>query len=240
MSVTWLLVDDDDEELERLELTGPGGTVRVSVGEPGRRSGIWRIWANKPTSDIYIAETSLAGTMKISLHQSGDWRHQWVTQELAEQWTQAPNRLIDQWPRPEEWGGGWTRALVIWIACDALGDSPGDGAHKKVEFLPAHQPERVYAIHVVVARPNRGFVTLKGVLPMTGFVLASGEVALVLVSTTELTADQREWRERQRAAMRAVPRPAGSTPRAMLYGHSDDGVRTIWDIGDIGESSPGS
>ena len=46
---------------------------RLSVGGPdGPTSGVWRIWSPKGKSDVYASIRSIAGQVKISLHESGD------------------------------------------------------------------------------------------------------------------------------------------------------------------------
>ncbi len=73
-----------DDPLEDFDLEGPGGTIIFAVGSADEpQSGIWRLWAPKTTSDVYVAPRQLAAMMKISLHQSGDWRYQWVSPEAA-------------------------------------------------------------------------------------------------------------------------------------------------------------
>jgi hypothetical protein len=110
-------IEDGKGKREQHQLPGPGGTVRVASGRPGRRSGVWRIWANPSTSDIYIAARPIAGVEKVSLHQTGDWRVQWVIdrepgRRMAEQ---TGSRILDQWQRPPESAPGWTKGLSIWV-----------------------------------------------------------------------------------------------------------------------------
>jgi hypothetical protein len=52
----------------------PRASDSITVGEPGRRSTIWRVWANPKKGDIYIASRKTAWNFKLSLHESGDWR----------------------------------------------------------------------------------------------------------------------------------------------------------------------
>ena len=49
--------------------------VRFAVGgtdEP--RSLVWRVWATKGKSDVYISGRTQVGVWKVSLHESGVWR----------------------------------------------------------------------------------------------------------------------------------------------------------------------
>lgn len=126
---------------ERLEVSGPGGTVRVAVGRPGHSSGVWRIWATATKSDVYVAARALAGTLKFSLHESGDWRHQWVTKARALTFGGTEDRLLDRWERPPSGPSGWTRGLTIWIPGEDVTDNRDpERMHADVEWLPAPPP----------------------------------------------------------------------------------------------------
>jgi hypothetical protein len=95
-----LVLKDSHGQQDGVDVHGPGGTIRVVVGRPGHRSIVWRAWANQNKSDVFVAARVLAGTQKFSLHESGDWRNQWVTKEKAQRFTSQENRVLDQWPRP--------------------------------------------------------------------------------------------------------------------------------------------
>lgn len=121
-----LVLEDSHGQRDGLNVPGPGGKLRVAVGRPGRRSSVWRVWANPNKSDVYVAARVLAGTQKFSLHESGDWRNQWVTKEQAKRFTSTENRVMDQWPRPPAQPGGWTMGLTIWVPSDDLLDVTDD------------------------------------------------------------------------------------------------------------------
>jgi hypothetical protein len=74
---------DEHGNSEDVVLPGPGGTIRVVVGEPGRQSGVWRIWAPPTKFDVYIGVRAILGYQKWSLYETGDWRHAWLTDEKA-------------------------------------------------------------------------------------------------------------------------------------------------------------
>jgi hypothetical protein len=73
-----LQMRDNHGNAERVVLPGPGGEIRVVVGEPGKQSGAWKIWAGPNKSDVYLGLRAVLGHQKWSLHESGDWRYQWV------------------------------------------------------------------------------------------------------------------------------------------------------------------
>jgi hypothetical protein len=60
------------------------GTIRFAVGSPtGLRSSTWRIWSAKHTKNVYLAARSIAGLQKVSLHESQNWSHSFVSDERA-------------------------------------------------------------------------------------------------------------------------------------------------------------
>jgi hypothetical protein len=234
-SVILELTDERGERIGTYPLTGSGGTIRVGVGRPGRRSGVWRIWANRGKSDVYIAARSIAGIQKFSLHGSGDWRHQWVTPNQAEEFTANRDRVMDRWPRPPEGPGGWTKALSIWVPKEDVQEIEDDNQVREgVTWTPEPPDGFAVGIHVVVAETDRGFVRVSGVRPLDGFSLASGEVALVLMGLSELDEQQRqrldEFRARALAMVSRERLASAKAPRVSLFGYDDQGNRIVWDL----------
>src|SRR3954451_9746788 len=78
---------------------------RFAIGEPnGDHSDAWKIWASRDTSDLYIVTRSIAKSVKISIHASGQ-RHFGFTKE---QWNEMQIRgdlqiLSRHW---SQWQGG--------------------------------------------------------------------------------------------------------------------------------------
>ena len=98
MTTITITVRDDDGNLidHELQPANPKRPIYVAVGEPGHRSGVWRIWGNPPTtgkSDVFVTARSIARVQKFSLHESGDFRHQWVTADAASRFTSSPDKL---------------------------------------------------------------------------------------------------------------------------------------------------
>lgn len=189
-----LVLRDSHGQQDTIDVAGPGGKIRVAVGRPGRRSSVWRVWANHNKSDVYVAARVLAGTQKFRLHESGDWRNQWVTTERAHRFTGQENRVLDQWPRPPAGQGGWITGLTIWVPSDEVLDIEDDKQPLAgVGWIPEPPHDSAVGFHVVVAEPDRGFVTVQAAVPMDGFVLPDGRVVLVVVSVHRLAADARLW-----------------------------------------------
>jgi len=219
---------------ETLEVPGPGGTLRVAAGRPGHSSGVWRIWATRTKSDVYVAARALAGSIKFSLHESGDWRHQWVTKARAVEYQNTENRVLDQWVRPPRGAGGWTRGLTIWIPGDDVIDNRDpQRLHSGVEWLPAPPPGSAYGIHVVLAETNHGFVQVENAIAMPAFFLADGHVVLVGISVHQLDEGARSWLDEQRTRTKARSiakgRPDPGT-RIAVFGRDHEGTRAVWDL----------
>lgn len=108
--------------------------IRFAVGEPGRRSSVWRVWANPKKGDVYIASRKSARIFKVSLHETGDWRCQWVKEDQEDvtyhpykEGSAPQGRILARWQRPAATSAGWTDALSIWVPGDDISPMPGDG-----------------------------------------------------------------------------------------------------------------
>jgi len=79
-------------------------SIRLGVGSrEGAKSGVWRIWAGKGKSDVYLAVRSYAGIFKVSLHESGRCSVAFTSQ-FAERNPSAlagrgGSRYFDKWRR---------------------------------------------------------------------------------------------------------------------------------------------
>jgi hypothetical protein len=238
---TFLTIQTTDGRSETEALPGPGGLVRFAVGEPGRRSSVWRLWANPNKRDVYLAVRNLAEFQKFSLHESGDWRYQWVGGKHAEaQTARTGTRVIDRWPRPAELGGGWTHASTIWVPEQDVVYVPGDReAAEEVVWFPRPQAGQAVAFHVALARPDHGFVELSGAVPTAAFDLVGGESVLLLVGVSEVGEQNRRWLGDERDRLLTDARRAGvdlasaTAARLFLFGYDASGRRMVWDLATV-------
>jgi hypothetical protein len=230
-----LWVQLPDGSTETISISGPGGTIRISIGEPGHRGGVWRIWANKSTPDVYLANRQLS-VLKYSFHASGIWRHAWSTPAHAQRITGNDNRLLDRWERPEPNAIGWTRAFTVWTPSEDVVDVPDDAQTKEdVIWLPQAPAGQMTGIHVVIASPNQGLANLRGTVPMAGFTLVSGEIVLVLMSQHAPDDEQRSevaaYREDLSKLGEQFDQGKVGAPRAALHGFENaTGHRLVYDL----------
>jgi hypothetical protein len=89
----------------------PEVTVRFAVfGADGRSSDIWKVWANVGTGrrDIYMTSRPLGYSMKLSLHETGQWHvgfHADRRDLLFDEGCAPQSRFLGQWnaaPRRNE------------------------------------------------------------------------------------------------------------------------------------------
>lgn len=232
-----ILRDANDNDLINEVLPGPGGTVRFAVGTEDCHSGVFRVWANRSTNDVYVAVRSIINHQKWSLHQSNDWRYQWVNPAKAREFTDSDERLIDQWSPPQEIGGiGWTVAFMIHVRHeDVVGVSTNDVV-PELMLLPPPGPRHTAIIRIVIARPNAmsNFIETKNLLPFTGFTLADGRAVLFTLSHVPTPAETANEVDNI-IAQAVAAAPLGTSfdqpnIRLMTYGNAPDGTRTVWDI----------
>lgn len=233
-----LALRDEHGNSENVVLPGPGGTIRVVVGEPGRQSGSWRIGAPPTKFDVYIGVRAILGYQKWSLHESGDWRHAWLTDERAAEFGKTDNRTIDQWRRPEEIGEtGWIKGFSIRVRHQDLVDVPDpEKVPAGAVWIPSPPEGHLVSLHVVIARPDRWEIALTGLLPVDGFTLVDGRAVLLVVSVDRVTDEQNQMIETKLAeamklaAEQGVDLAAAVAPRAALSGHNAEGDRLVWDV----------
>ena len=210
-----------------------GAVLRIAVGEPGRRSSVWRIWSNRTASDVYVAARTVAGVQKFSFHESGAWRYAWVG-------TPPGGTADDDRYRPL----ATQRCRSRWLDQDAIHLGPGRGRDTgrpgdkpdDVEWVPAPAVSKAVGIHLVLADPDLGVVGPVNAVPLVTVALANGQAVIVLVSTSEVDARTRAMIESHRAAgLLAMPKEvrqrSATEPgvRAALFGYDSDGVRWVWD-----------
>jgi hypothetical protein len=233
---TYFSIETRSGYRESVELPGSGETVRFGVGEPGTaRSGVWNVWSNKNKSDVYVAARAIAGLLKISLHEGGDWRLQWTGPNVAARYAPGAPHPLERWVRPAEFGPGWTRAISVLIAEEDLVAHPyPEQGTKRVLWAPTPSPGGMAAFHIFVAKPDRGAVESTGFLPMCGYLLPNGEACLLYFATHPLPPGRSEELDAYRQVLienaRAHGVPASASLRGMVYGTGDDGRPMVFDL----------
>ena len=230
-----LTITAPDGSESTINLTGPGGVIRLAVGRPGMSSHVWRIWSNRNSSDVYVAVSVGAGERKWSLHQSREWHDGWTSADVAMKYTGSPKRFIDSWSRPPDEWHGVARGLGICVPHGEL--SPmrfGEKMLRDVDWLPEAPEGHGTAIHVAVATPNRGEVPMQGGAPCGEYYLANGEAVLIVVAFPVLTQQDLDGFALARtAAMEGISASGGAPDDLRLTVGAvanDTGDRLVWDL----------
>ena len=197
--------------------------MRVAIGERGHRASIWRIWANRSTSDVYVAARAIIGVQKFSLHQSGDWRYQWIGGN-AEIYTDSNNRIIDRWERPPEPAHGWTRSVAIEVPHGHI-DDIADDPDADVMWLPEGPVGHLGGFQIAVATPDKGEIDLKGMFPLGGFQLVSGECVIVLYSQRQETNDDLTYRRQALRRTEKMLSARGHSLAELIDQHETGAIR---------------
>ena len=166
-----LVTGSGDARTFTLGPANPRKPLRFAVGRPGRRSSVWRLWANRGKDDVYIATRQSAGIFKVSLHESGDWRLQWVGDGHGDVWfttrdgDEPQGRIIDRWPRPPAGATGWTDALSIWVPALDVSEVPRDAEPgQDAQWVEPAGPEAAIEFRLVLVQPDRGLFELTAAL----------------------------------------------------------------------------
>ncbi len=244
--VTFTLVyQHGDDPLQRLSLDR-GGEMRVAFGRPDRRAAVWKVVASRK-GDVYVMERSTGRYLKVSLHESRDWRFQWIVdgggarspfvESVVEQ---RGTRIIDQWDRPPPAvADTLTTGFTIWTSGDDVVPANPDGAPTRdMVWVPPPSSDEMGFFTVAFMRPTGRVVNFKGYLPVAAFAMDSGEAAMILASRRPMRPDERDQlvQHRDRLSLARTKleevrgEPLPDSYRVMLHGKADDGARFVLDL----------
>ncbi len=98
----------------------PRPTLRFGIHDGNNYcAATWKLWteSGKGDSEVYLANRSLGGTLKASLHQSGNWHIAFSKKAfgdlVAGSIPKLQDRFLARWPRPKELAPGVTLAFRI-------------------------------------------------------------------------------------------------------------------------------
>lgn len=217
--------------------------VRFVFGKPTRRGTIWRLWAPPRTGDVYLASRMTAGETKISLHESGDWRHQIVnphapmTVEISS--PPVDGRILHRWQRPAANDVGWALALTIVLPGTHLPVIPWDmPSTDDVRWCPAPTKRQQGEFDVWIVQPNLGYLLIplppKGrVAVVDALALGTGEVVVVVGRVGPIKPADIDDAERgtQTGPSRSWPQEPHMGPRTLAtYPAHDGGAPIFYDL----------
>jgi hypothetical protein len=131
--------------------------ARFAAGTPEGPSGTVFSLFTGASGDVYITARSLNNDLKVSLHQSGDWRHAFTVdgvERLPEE-LRPDDRTLERWDRPAEFSPGFTRALQIVVHPEDV-DNPELTSidPEKVTWMPPPAEDEVGYFSVLLQGPD--------------------------------------------------------------------------------------
>lgn len=213
----------------------PGSGFRFAVGsETGAHSTIYRVWSAKNASDLYLTAIPLGKTQKISLHESGNWRHSFLSEVAMGYVQRNADRHIEQWRRPTPTIPGFTRAYSITIPRTELRFTTQDLTDIRWAADPGHG--YWVRIEVILMDPSGAgtTVTWDEAQILGRLQLENNHRALVLAQRfrPDKAAAQRigAYRDLFLAGEMAEEMTRTEFPVVGLHGHQDDGARTLTEL----------
>jgi hypothetical protein len=212
-------------------------SIRFGVTDGStRRAATWKCWEHigKGESNVYLACREFR-PLKVSLHQSGDWRIAFT----GEFWKKHPNtsldnRVVMQWPRPQQFPSGMTLALRIITPSSAVSTTFHPSLLRNIIPIPAPPDNRASEVDIVITMSNTQVSSWPGKNSMNTHLVGSmslygGERLWVVHRVIDVPKiGNKRGKVRYLGGMNE-DNLSGVGLRAFLMGHEKDGSRTIID-----------
>lgn len=138
----------------------PEIAIRFGVSNgAGLRAATWKLWTVTTDGkfDVYLACRQLGGSMKASMHESGQWHIAYTKQTFETKVqgaiAQAKDRFIEKWTRPPEIAPGVTAAFRIVTPWTAVKTAIEAADVNKVTWLPKAPEGHAAEIYVFILKP---------------------------------------------------------------------------------------
>lgn len=215
--------------------------LRFGIRDRDKRAATWKLWTEtaRGNSDVYLACRALGGSLKASLHQSGNW-HIAYSREAFEQLVigsvpNATNRFIDKWPRPSEIATGVTLAFRIvtpWSAVTSMIDNSDDSAITWLPNAPRQKATEVDILFVNAAVPvtdwpgkrSMGTSLVGSIALENGYRVWAVSWVIEMPDLSRLNKGSGGfYKGRSRADLK------DAQMRALVFGNETDGSRVLYD-----------
>ena len=220
----------------------PQRSLRFGIHDgSGNRAATWKLWTEfgSRNSELYLANRSLGGTFKASLHQSGNWHIAYSQKTFEDQVKGAipkfNDRFIEKWPRPNEIVPGVTLAFRIVTPYSALTNSQDHGNYAKVKWIDNAPTSKATEVDILITKPavsvsgGPGKRTM-GTSIIGSFQLENGETVWAvswIVDMPDFPKTDRGVGRFYRGKNKKDLETDGL--RALVFGTEPDGSRVIYD-----------
>jgi len=215
--------------------------------EDGRRSpSTWRVWTGPHADDVYVTSRHLAGLVKTSLHQSGQWQTSTVRRSGGEPWDLGiGGRHLDRWKEPEALSPGITLAFMIVMPASQLVQWRDHTDDPCVRLMM--EPDCALSVDVLILRPTETPIPLRAPNSVVFAKLDLGAGTEVVLLSRKLpwsAEDERiltDMKAQAALSDRTFNDPRPPTPsapgvvhmtRMTMFGTGDNGPRFVVDAFD--------
>jgi len=211
--------------------------------DPDHRSATWKLWTDGATgkSDAYLASRSLGGSLKASLHQSGNWHYAHSPRSFEDRVKGVvptlPTRFVETWRRPAEIAPGVTLAFRILTPSSAVVSMPLHRAASAIVWLPNAPASKATEIDILITSPTARVTDWPGKRSMnTAFVgsipLANGETVWAVHRVVEMPDLSKLLPQGVARFYRGASKKdlQGGGIRALAFSKEPDGSRVFYDF----------
>lgn len=220
----------------------PEQSIRFGIKNAnGERATTWKCVIPKGVNknDIYIMCRNLGGTLKTSLHESGNWHtayiHNFYEKNVPGEHKNEKGRFVEKWNRPLNIADGVTLALRIITPSRSVNTQFDESKFKKMSWIPNAPVDKATEIYIIITKPRDEIAGWPGSRSMGTELIGSlnldnGDTVWIVYSYVDIP---------ELPSMKATPRYfAGKSIddlksndlRALVFGDHDDGSRVLYDV----------
>ena len=206
-----------------------------------RRAATWKLWTETANgkSDVYLACRSLGGSLKASLHQSGNWHIAYSQRTFKEKVQGAipkfTDRFVEKWPRPSDISPGVTLAFRIVTPWSAVTNVTEGSNTTGVIWIPNAPESKATEIDILLVKPTTSVAGWPGKQSMStsligSILLESGETVWAVywvVAMPDLTTVAKGTGSFYKG--KSEKDLEGEGIRALVFGTKPDGSRVMYD-----------
>lgn len=165
-------------------------SIRFSIlNKSNKRGATWK--CSTPIGvgkhDIYLMCRELKGSIKASLHQSGDWRiaysRKFFEENIGNSQNPSKRRVVDQWPKPKEISPGVTLAFRIITPSSAVNLPFNLDNFSKIKWIPSASSEKAIEIAIVITSASANVLGWPG----------KKSIHTTLLDSMELESREKVW-----------------------------------------------
>lgn len=210
--------------------------------ECGKRASTWNCTVPKGVgkNDIYILNRALGGTIKTSLHESGQCHTAFIgkfyNENFAEVEKDERGRFVQKWSKPNELAEGLTLVFRIVTPSSSANKNISDETHKEIFWIPNAPENMATEIDIIITTPDvlvSGWPGGKsmGTQLIGKLELDNGDTVWFVYMYTEMP----KFPERMSGELRlfndeSIDEIKNGNLKAMLFGDNPDGSKVIYDV----------